>query len=97
MDELITDKYAIYNNDCMYIIPKLRDKSIDLSVYSPPFAGLYHYSSSSRDLSNCRNYEEFMEHYRYVVQELYRLTMPGRIKRFSSCRIRTIETPHGGA
>jgi hypothetical protein len=52
---------------------------IHLSVYSPPFCGLYQYSSNERDLSNCRNYEEFFEHYTFVVRELFRLTMPGRI------------------
>jgi len=57
----------------------LPDESVHLSIYSPPFAGLYHYSSSERDLSNSRNYDEFMEHYRYVVSELYRLTVPGRV------------------
>jgi DNA modification methylase len=44
-DQLITDNYAIYNSDCMYVLPSIADKSIDLSVYSPPFAGLYNYSS----------------------------------------------------
>lgn len=58
---------------------KLPDESIHLSVYSPPFGGLYHYSSSEHDLSNCRDYEEFFEHYEFVVSELQRLTMPGRL------------------
>jgi len=61
------------------VMPTLPSESIHLSVYSPPFAGLYHYSSSENDLSNCRSYEEFFEHYRFVVQELFRLTMPGRM------------------
>lgn len=78
-DQLITDKYALYLGDCLEVMPGLVDGSIHLSVYSPPFAGLYHYSSSERDLSNSRSYQEFMEHYRFVVEELYRLTMPGRI------------------
>jgi DNA modification methylase len=60
-------------------MPTLPDGSVHLSIYSPPFGGLYHYSSSERDLSNCRNYEEFFTHYRFVVQELFRLTMPGRM------------------
>lgn len=78
-DQLITDKYALYNGDCMEVMPTLKDGSVHLSVYSPPFCGLYHYSSSERDLSNSRNYQEFMEHYDFVVRELYRLTMPGRV------------------
>jgi DNA modification methylase len=79
MDQHMTDRYAAYLGDCLEVMPGLPDESIHLSVYSPPFAGLYHYSSSDRDLSNARSYEEFMEHYGYVVAELARLTMPGRI------------------
>ena len=56
----------------------MKTELIDLSVYSPPFGGLYHYSSSERDLSNADNYEDFFKHYRFVVKELFRLTKPGR-------------------
>ncbi len=78
-DQVITDHYALYHGDCMEVMPTLPDGSVHLSVYSPPFGGLYHYSSSDRDLSNARGYEEFMEHYEFVVSEIYRLTMPGRL------------------
>ncbi len=76
---IITDNYAIYNNDCMAIMPKLADKSIDLSVYSPPFAGLYNYSSSEHDFSNCENKEQFMQQYEFLIAEIARTTKPGRI------------------
>ena len=79
LDQQITDQYAIYNGDCMEVMPSFPDGSIHLSVYSPPFAGMYHYTSSERDLSNSAGYEEFFEHYEYVVRELHRLTMPGRL------------------
>lgn len=79
IDQEITDVYAAYLGDCLEVMPGLPGDSIHLSVYSPPFAGLYHYSSSDRDLSNNRNYEEFFSHYEYVVRELERLTMPGRM------------------
>jgi len=79
IEQKITDEYALYNGDCMELMAKLPSESIHLSVYSPPFAGLYHYSSSERDLSNCRDYQEFMEHYGFVVKEISRLTMPGRM------------------
>lgn len=79
LDQMITDDYALYNGDCIEVMGKIPDKSIHLSIYSPPFAGLYHYSSSERDLSNCRTYGEFMEHYTFVVKELARVTMPGRM------------------
>lgn len=77
--QLITDRYAIYNSDCMEVIPELADESIDLSVYSPPFAGLYNYSSSERDFSNCESKEQFLEQYDYLIKEMSRITKPGRI------------------
>lgn len=79
LNQEITNDYALYCGDCMEVMPQFPDNSIHLSVYSPPFAGLYQYSSSEHDLSNSRNYDEFMTHYGFVVQELYRITMPGRM------------------
>ncbi len=75
----VTDRYALYNGDCCEVMATLPDKSIHLSVYSPPFGGLYHYSSNERDLSNCRDYDQFFEHYAFVVTGIARLTMPGRM------------------
>jgi len=63
----------------MEVMQTLPDGVVHLSIYSPPFAGLYHYSSSERDLSNCNGYEEFFTHYEFVVREIHRLTMPGRM------------------
>lgn len=77
-DQVVTDRYAIYNGDCMDVMGDLPADSVHLSVYSPPFAGLYHYTSSERDLSNNRSYEEFLEHYSFITQALHRVTMPGR-------------------
>lgn len=79
LDQEITDRYALYNGDCIEVMADLPAESVHGSVYSPPFRGLYHYSSNERDLSNCRDYDEFFEHYGYVVAELRRLTMPGRV------------------
>ena len=78
-DQKITDAYAIYCGDCIEGMGELPPGRVHLSVYSPPFGGLYHYSSSDRDLSNCVGYEQFFEHYAFVVRELARLTMPGRM------------------
>ena len=75
----ITNRYAIYEGDCIEVMQTFPDECIHLSVYSPPFGGLYHYSSDDRDLSNNNSYAEFFEHYGYVVRELARLTMPGRM------------------
>ena len=77
-DQLITDRYAIYNADSMEVMASLPDESIHASIYSPPFAGLYHYSSDERDLSNARDYDEFFDMYGYFIREKYRLTIPGR-------------------
>lgn len=79
LENIVTDRYALYLGDCLEVMPQLPDQSIHLSVYSPPFAGLYHYSSSERDLSNSKSYEEFFEHYGYVVREIARLTLRGRM------------------
>lgn len=84
LDQLITEKFALWNGDCVEVMQSLPDASIHLSVYSPPFAsagvgGLYVYSSSERDLSNCDNYEQFFEQYAFTVRELARITMPGRM------------------
>jgi len=77
--EVVTDRYALYLDDCLEVMPNFPDGSVHFSIYSPPFAGLYHYSSSTRDLSNSRDYPEFLEHYGFVVREIERLTMPGRV------------------
>lgn len=78
-DQEVTDRYALYCGDCCEVMPTLPDGSVGLSIYSPPFAGLYVYSSSERDMSNCASYEEFFQHYEFVVREIARVTMPGRV------------------
>lgn len=79
----ITKSYAVYNADCIDVLQGLPSESIHLSVYSPPFGGanggLYVYSSSERDLSNTRTYEQFLEHYEFVIAQMARVTKPGRI------------------
>lgn len=91
-EQVITDDYAIYLGDCIEVMQDLPDKSIHLSIYSPPFGGLYHYSSSPRDLSNCKDYKQFFEHYEYVVNEIHRLTLPGRV----SC-VHCMDVPSGNS
>ena len=78
-EQTITEDYAIYCSDCMEVLPTLPDQSVDLSIYSPPFAGLYNYSSSERDFSNCENKEQFLEQYDFLISEMARVTKPGRI------------------
>ena len=78
-EQIITENYAWYNSDCMYVLPTLPDASIDLAVYSPPFAGLYNYSSHENDFSNCESKEQFLEQYEFLIAEMGRVTKPGRI------------------
>lgn len=78
-DQIITSEYAIYNSDSNLILPELKTNSIDLSIYSPPFRGLYQYSSSVHDLSNCASTEEFLKQYEFMIEQIARVTKPGRI------------------
>ena len=78
-EQVITENYAIYCSDCMLVLPTLPEASIDLSVYSPPFAGLYNYSSHENDFSNCESKEQFLEQYEFLIAEMSRVTKPGRI------------------
>lgn len=77
--EVITPEYALYNADCLELLPKLPDESIDFSIYSPPFNSIYNYSSSDEDMSNSKNYEEFLEHYEFLVKQMTRVMKPGRL------------------
>jgi DNA modification methylase len=79
MDHLISENFAIYNDDCINVMSGMPNASIGMSIYSPPFAGLYQYSSDDRDLSNAADIDEFFRHYDFVIKELERITMPGRI------------------
>lgn len=78
-DQVVTDRYAIYNGDCVQVMRNLPDASVDFSIYSPPFGGLYHYSSDLRDLSNAPDYATFFKQYDFVVEQLARVTKPGRM------------------
>lgn len=92
LDQKITDKYAIYNSDTCEVMPTFPSESMGHVIYSPPFAGLWVYSSSERDLSNARTYEEFMDHYAFVIEETHRLLKPGRIS-----AVHCMDIPKAGA
>lgn len=79
IEQAITDRYAVYHADCLSVLPEIQDETVGLSVYSPPFPELYQYSNDPRDLSNCTTYEEGLEHYRFVVEQVHRVTKPGRL------------------
>jgi hypothetical protein len=96
-DQKIGDSFALYNGDCIEVMQQMPAEKIHLSVYSPPFGGLYHYSSDDRDLSNCKDYAEFFEHYTFVVRELHRLTMPGRMTAVHCMDVPSSNTGKGDA
>jgi DNA modification methylase len=73
------DSWAVYVADCIEIMNGLPEGLIDMAVFSPPFSDLFVYSDSERDMGNCGSHEEFMEHYAYFAQALYRAMKPGRV------------------
>jgi len=79
MDQIITDDYAIYNGDCMEVVSNMPKNCVDMAIYSPPFAALFTYSSDIRDMSNCYDRNEFYKQYGFLVNQLARVTKPGRI------------------
>lgn len=97
IDQTITDQYAIYNGDSAEVLQSLPDESVHMSVYSPPFAtegggALYNYSSTERDLSNAPSYGEFFDHYGFIVEQIARVTLPGRIS-----AVHCMDVPKKGA
>lgn len=97
IEQKITSQYALYNGDSAEVLTSLPSESVGMSIYSPPFATegggcLYNYSSSVRDLSNARTYPEFFEHYGYIVEQITRLTKPGRIS-----AVHCMDVPRQGA
>ena len=79
LDQVSTDRYTLINGDTCEVIKGIPDRSIHMSVFSPPFSSLYTYSNSDRDLGNSRTDEEFFTHFEFIVRELYRILMDGRI------------------
>ncbi len=79
IEQAVHERYALYNADAMEVLPSLRDVSIGFSVYSPPFPELYQYSNDPRDMSNCATYKEGLEQYQFIINQVYRLTMLGRL------------------
>lgn len=82
LDQVIKNKYAIYNGDSCEITKEIPDNSIHYTLFSPPFASLYTYSNSDRDMGNSKGDDEFYEHFVFLAKELYRITMPGRLLSF---------------
>jgi len=79
LDQMISERFAAYHGDSVEVMRGLPSDSIGFSIYSPPFADLFTYSASERDIGNSKGETEFMFHFRYIVRELYRVLMPGRL------------------
>ena len=82
LEQVIENKYAIYNGDSCEIVRAIPDNSIHYTIFSPPFASLYTYSNSDRDMGNSKGDDEFYNHFIFLAKELYRVTMPGRLLSF---------------
>jgi len=95
IDQHHTAKFSIYNADCVDITSELPDNSIGFSIFSPPFASLYTYSNSERDMGNSASYEEFFSHFGFLVKNLYRITKPGRIVAFHCMNIPAMKERDG--
>ena len=93
--ETIGDNFAIYNADCMDVLRGMPDNSIDYSIFSPPFASLYTYSASPRDMGNCATREDFFQTFRYLAPELFRVIKPGRLLSFHCMLLPTSKVRDG--
>lgn len=82
LDQVTENKYAVYNGDSCEVLKSIPDNSIHYTIFSPPFASLYTYSNSDRDMGNSKGDDEFYNHFIYLAKELYRVTMPGRLLSF---------------
>lgn len=94
-DQYHGQNFSIYNGDSCEVMKAIPDNSIHYSIFSPPFASLYTYSNSDRDLGNCRTETEFFEHFRFILSELYRVIMPGRLVSFHCMNLPTTKSRDG--
>ena len=89
------DGWDIYNGDCVEGLARMDDCTIDYSIFSPPFASLYTYSNSARDMGNCSDHGVFFEQFRYLIDHLYRVTKPGRLLSFHCMNLPTSKARNG--
>lgn len=97
MKSVQTEKYAVYNGDCVEIISQMPSNSVHFEIFSPPFANLYIYSDDLRDMGNCKNEVEFFKQFDYLIPELYRVLMNGRICAVHCKQIARYKNSHGAS
>lgn len=95
INQCVTESYAMYNGDSVEIIQSIPDDSIHYTIFSPPFASLYTYSNSDRDMGNCKDDGEFYQQFTYLVKELFRVTIPGRLLSFHCMNIPMMKSRDG--
>lgn len=95
VDDAYGDNFHFMLGDSCERLAEIPDNSIGLSVYSPPFASLFTYSPSDRDLGNSATRAEFLEHYRFIIDEVKRVTMPGRISAVHCQQVTTTKASNG--
>lgn len=94
-DVFKTKEYEIHLADCVELASEIETGSIDYTIFSPPFASLYTYSNSDRDMGNCRSHSEFYQHFRFLVDEMFRITRPGRLLSFHCMNLPTSKINDG--
>lgn len=95
IDQVHGPTWSLYNGDCVEVVSGLPDESVGFSVFSPPFASLYTYSNSERDMGNCSSYDEFWQQFRFLISELYRVTKAGRLVSVHCMNLPTTKQHHG--
>lgn len=94
-DELVAPDYTLMLGDSCERLAEVADNHVDLSIYSPPFSSLYVYSPSARDIGNCSSLDEFIAHYRFVIDHVFRVTKPGRLSAVHIAQVTSTQTTHG--
>lgn len=95
LDQVVTDEYAIYHGDCVDVVSGLPDASVGMTVFSPPFASLYTYSASPRDMGNCKDSVSFGEHFAHLAPQLLRVLKPGRVAAIHCMQLPTTKVRDG--
>lgn len=95
LDQTINEYYTMYHGDSCEVLKGLPDDSIHYMLFSPPFSNLYTYSNSDRDMGNCKDDEEFYNHFKFMIKELYRVLKPGRLLSFHCMDIPLMKSRDG--
>lgn len=95
ISQVIEEKYSLYQGDCVEVLKGIPDDSIHYSIFSPPFASLYTYSNSDRDMGNCRKDSQFYEQFKFLIKELYRVLIPGRLISFHCMNLPMMKSRDG--